>query len=290
MAKVVERRAREPGSPLIICDFSPPRGASPELLEAARTLDADYLAIAYNPGKSVRVNSAATAQWIRANTGTDVVFNLATRDMNKLALQSLLLGAQLMGLENVVVLKGDDFNERDLAVQSGVGDFTPTELIRSISQMNEGVDFRDRKLRHPTDFCIGATIDLGRDVEAEVELTHRKVEAGAQFFVAQPTFDPAEPTVFLERYAQLYAGEPPTLVFHGIQVMAPESIVFGGVPQWVTDDLAGGRPGRDIALQVLDRFTEAGFQTFYLVPPILRGGRRDYEAAQAVLTAFRSRA
>ncbi|MCH8186606.1 MAG: hypothetical protein IH862_10940, partial [Chloroflexi bacterium] len=57
---------------------------------------------------------------------------------------------------------------------------------------------------------------------------------------------------------------------------------------WVTDDLGRGRPGTEIAVQVLEAFVSAGFRTFYLVPPILRGGRRDYEAAQAVLEAFRS--
>jgi hypothetical protein len=69
--------------------------------------------------------------------------------------------------------------------------------------------------------------------------------------------------------------------------MTPDSLALGGIPQWVTDDLAGGRPGQDIALQVLHDFGDKGFSSFYLVPPILRGGRRDYEAAQAVLEAFR---
>ncbi len=58
--------------------------------------------------------------------------------------------------------------------------------------------------------------------------------------------------------------------------------------EWVTDDLGRGRPGTEIAVKVLEAFVTAGFRTFYLVPPILRGGRRDYEAAQAVLEAFRS--
>ena len=63
--------------------------------------------------------------------------------------------------------------------------------------------------------------------------------------------------------------------------------VFGDVPEWVTVGLSKGRSGVDIVLDVLDRFTQAGFRAFYLIPPILKGGRRDYEAAQTVLQAFR---
>ncbi len=115
----------------------------------------------------------------------------------------------------------------------------------------------------------------------------RSARTGAHFLISQPTFGPAEPTRFLDAYAERHREELALPMFHGIQVMTTESIQFGNVPEWVTDDLGRGRPGTEIAVQVLEAFVSAGFRTFYLVPPILRGGRRDYEAAQAVLEAFR---
>ena len=287
MAKVVDRLTQQKDRPVFICDFSPPRGPDPQLLEPARHLDVDFVSVAYNPGKSTRVSSPIAAHWIKANTGKDVTFTLATRDMNKLALQSLLLGAQVLGLENVVVVRGDEFTERELSLVNDVSDFTPTELLRSISEMNQGVDFKGLKLRSPTDFCVGASIDLGRGLAKQVRLTRRKAEAGAKYFVSQPTFHSKEPKEFMARYAQQYGEELSPPIFHGIQVMSPDSIVFGNVPQWVTEDLAKDRPGHDIALQVLNEFAEEGLRSIYLVPPIMRGGRRDYEAAQAVLEAFR---
>ena len=274
--------------PQVICDFSPPRGPGADLLEPARALDVDWISMAYNPGRSVRVNPAFAAQWIKANTGKDVVFTLATRDMNKLAVQSLLLGAQLNGLENVVVVKGDDFTERDLAVVKDVNDFTPSQLIKSITNMNAGLDFKGLKLRQPTKFCVGATIDMARDLERELLLVHRKIQAGAQFLMSQPSFTSKTPLTFHRQYEERF-GEPINVpVFHGVQVMVPEGIAFGNVPQWIADDLEKGRPGRDIALQVLDDFTSAGLDTIYLVPPIMRGGRRDYETTEAVLEVVRS--
>ena len=288
MTKVIDTLANlaKPNQAVFICDFSPPRGANAELLEPVKNLDADFVSVAYNPGKSTRVNPVITAHWIKANVGADVVFTLATRDMNKLALQSLLLGAELLGLENLVVVKGDGFTDKELSLVKDVSDYLPSELLRSITQMNEGIDFKGLKLRSPTNFCAGATIDLGRDLERELKLTRNKVEAGTQFFISQPTFEPDEPQEFIARYAELYDEELPP-IFHGIQIMTPDSLVLGKVPQWVTDDLAKGRAGEDIALEVLGKFTDHGFRSFYLAPPILRGGRRDYEAAQSVLEAFR---
>ena len=258
------------------------------MLAPAANLDVDFVSVAYNPGKSARVNSVAAAHWIKTNTGRDVMFTLATRDMNKVAVQSLLLGAQLLGLENVIVVKGDQFTDRELSLVNEVNDYRPTELLRSINELNQGVDYKGLKLRTPTDFCVGASIDLSRGIESESRLTHRKVAAGAHFFVSQPTFHPSEPKRFLEKYAEDHGEELPAPIFHGVQLMTQDSIVFGNIPQWVTDDLAKDRSGADIALEVLRGFADAGIRSIYLVPPILRGGRRDYEAAQVVLEAFRA--
>jgi 5,10-methylenetetrahydrofolate reductase len=288
MATVVEKRAQDPNAVVFICDFSPPRGPGPAALRPAQHMDADFISVAYNPGRTTRVNSAFAALWIKENTGKDVIFNLATRDMNKVALQSLLLGADLMGLQNALVMKGDGFTDKDRAVTMAVDDFTPTELLRSIASMNEGLDFKGGKLREPTGICAGATIDLGRGVGRVIGLAHTKTEAGAQFFMMQAVHDPWPVTEFLEGYAKTWGRALEVPLFCGIQVLAEESIVFGEVPRWITDDLGRGRPGDDIALQVLNRFVEAGFRSIYLIAPILRGGRRDYDAAQRVIEGFRA--
>lgn len=290
MTKVTHKVIQSEGRSTIICDFSPPRGALPDLLQPAGALDADFVSVAYNPGKSSRINSTIAAHWIKANTGKDVVFTLATRDMNKLAVQSLLLGAQLLGIENVVVVQGDGFTQRELSLVKDVSDFRPTELIRSIARMNESVDYKELKLRQPTDFCIGATLDMSRDLETEISLAHRKVEAGAEFFLSQPTFDIARSLGFLDAYKARYGVEMASYVFHGVQVLAKDGVIFSSVPKWATSDLEKGRSGKDIALQVLYEYAQAGVNAIYLIPPILRGGRRDYDAAQDVLSAFRGAA
>ena len=282
MVKVVDCCYESTGRPGFICDFSPPRSGS--ATEARRAdIPAGFISVAYNPGRAVRANSAMLAAAIRHETGREAVFTLATRDMNRLAIQSLLLGAQMLGLENVVVVQGDPFNERDLSFTRAAEDYRPTELIAGIRAMNEGVDFRGASLREPTRFCIGATFDLGRGIERESALVVRKVEAGADFLMSQPIFDPEDGHRFLDSYERLSGHSPSVPVFYGLQILEPGGVLFSSVPEDVRSELEAGRSGVEIAVELYGRFREAGLHNVYLMPPIRRGGARDYAAARELL-------
>jgi 5,10-methylenetetrahydrofolate reductase len=285
MAKITDISSEDRNGPVTICDFSPPRGPDPTLLHGADTVNADFLCVAYSPGKSVRVDPVIAAHVIKQQTGKDVVFTLATRDMNKLAIQNHLLGASLLGLDNVIVVGGDSFTESDLTVVKNVSDFTSTGLIWAIKAMNHGADYKGLKLRSATDFCVGATIDLGRDREREARLTHRKALAGADFFITQPVYHPDQIERFQERYESV-AGEGFSVpIFLGLQVLDAKGLIFWEVPESIKQDLEKGRDGTDIAIELLHQFVAQGVTNIYLVPPIFRGGLRDYEAAQRVLEA-----
>ena len=280
MAKVVDRIHAQTGRPAFICDYSPPRSGRPEDVPAPPQ-SADFVSAAYNPGRAVRMNPVAAAAVLRDHHGTDPIFTLATRDMNRLALESLLLGAQALGLENVIVVAGDPFGARDSA--SPVYDYRPTELIAAIANLNTGSDHRGSNLRAPTDFCVGATVDLGRGIESEARLASRKVAAGANFLITQPVFDPDDVGRFADEYVR-GSGQPLQVpVFYGVGLMEPNGVSFANVPRWVTDDLAAGRSGVDIALQAWDSLRSAGAADCYLVPPIRRNGARDYDAASRFL-------
>jgi len=106
MPKITDRCYEAGRHTCFICDFSPPRSGEAELLNQA-IINADFISVAYNPGRSVRVSAHMLAAAIKQRLGKDVVFTLATRDMNKLAIQSQILGAQVLGLENLIVVRGD---------------------------------------------------------------------------------------------------------------------------------------------------------------------------------------
>ena len=286
MAKVTEVYAASSG-PVVLCDCTPPRSADPTALDAVGAVGADFACVAYNPGKLPRADSVAAALAIKERTGTDVVFNLATRDMNRIAVQSRLLGAQMLGLENVVVLQGDRFSPEEAERVKAVNDYTPTSLIASAAAMNDGLDYRGSKLRGATSLCIGASFDLARDLDREVALTQRKVDAGAHFLIAQPIYDLAVRHAFLEAYERSTATPLDLPVFWGLQVLDKDGIVLGNVLPEMRQQLDEGRPGVDIAIELLRQFVEDGVRGVYLVPPILRGGARDYEAARQVLASVR---
>jgi len=252
------------------------RAAAVALAEAGA--DVAVASLRAGPQEVVRVNSVAMAAVLRDRHGADPIFTLATRDMNRLALESLLLGAQALALENVIVVAGDPFAPRDAA--SSVHDYRPTELIAAIANLNQSVDYRGRALRAPTDFCIGATVDLGRGIEGEALLAVRKIESGANFLITQPVFDPDDVGRFADACAHVSGEELPVPVFYGVGLLESAGVSFASVPQRVTDDLASGRSGVDIALEVWSALQSAGVGDCYVVPPIRRSGARNYAAAR----------
>ena len=282
----MERCEQAGGEHVFVCDFSPPRGSDPALLLGAKDLNADFISVAYNPGKSPRLNPIAAAYWVSQNTGRDTLFTVSTRDLNRMAMQGMLLGADLMGLENVVVVKGDPYRGKELEWAVTVDDYTPTELMASINGLNEGLDFKGLKLRSRSSFCVGATIDLGMPLDRQVRLTRCKVESGAKYFLLQTLFEPGRLTAFTDAYTEAYGEALTQPIFCGVQVLVPDGITFGTPPSWVVDGLAKGRDGVDIAVDLIGRYGDTGHKNIYLVPPIFKGGRRDYESAARVLQAF----
>ncbi len=283
MVRVVDSCYESTGRPGFICDFSPLRSGSPDSARPAADIPADFISVAYNPGRAVRTSSAMLAAVIRRKTGQEVIFTLAARDMNRVAIQSLLLGAQMLELENVVVVQGDPFPGPDLALTNPVNDYRPTGLIAGIRAMNEGVDFRGSALREPTGFCVGATFDLGRGIEAEAALAARKTAAGADFLISQPIFHPDDAHRFRDSYRRQSGAELSLPVFYGLQILKPDGVLFSAVPGGVRQDLEAGRSGVEIAVELYGRFQDAGLRNVYLMPPIRRGGARDYGAAREFL-------
>jgi 5,10-methylenetetrahydrofolate reductase len=285
MTTVVEVFGAKTPVPVFLCDFSPPRGADLAELESVRQLQADFTCVAYNPGRSVRVDSLAVAAYLEHSFNKQAIFNLSPRDANKLALQTHLLGAEVLGVSNVLVIKGDNFSKKDLSRVKTVSDFKATELVTSIIEMNSGTDFRGLKLRQPTSFCVGAAVDLTQPSKSEAELTYRKVEAGAHFLVTQLVFQYQQIEMLLDAYHKL-AGQALDLpVFYGLPVLEKDSLIYGDMPEQVRRDLDAGRAGSDIALEQFHSFSEQGIRGFYVIPPILRGGARNYRLAAEFLKA-----
>ena len=139
---VAEVVASSSGGPVVICDVSPPRGGRQDSFVDVADIGAHFLSVAYNPGQSVRVSSPFVAAFLQDRLGVPVVFTLATRDMNRIALQSQLLGADWYGLRNVVIVRGDPLQGRDRGVVTAVRDYSTTSLLADVAGMNRGARFQ----------------------------------------------------------------------------------------------------------------------------------------------------
>ena len=283
MQFVLEALNKRLEKPFLVCDFSPPRGGTEDLLGNVNELTPDMFLVAYAPGKSVRVNPVFVADWIQTHTNIPSIFTISPRDMNKNAIQSLLLGAQLKGLNSVFVVKGDKFSTQDLGLQNTVDDFKPTDLIASIKAMNERRDFLGKELHYPTRFSIGAALDTSRDWKNEVWLTKLKIEKGCDFLISQPGFDPELPRRFLDFYKAEIGENLNVPILWGIQMVDKNTVSFASVPDWVYGNLEDGYLPYEITISLIERYLKKGINTFYLIPTIFRGGRRDYLSAQAVI-------
>ena len=283
MKSVLEALEKREQKPFVACDFSPPKAGTEDLLTNIAELTPDMFLVAYAPGKSVRINSIFVADWIQTQVNIPSIFTISPRDMNKNAIQSLLLGAQLRELDNVFIVKGDKFSTQDLVLQNAVDDFKPTELVGSIRSMNERRDFLGKELYYPTTFCIGAALDISRSWKNEAWLTKLKIEQGCDFLISQPVFEPELPDRFLEFYRGEIGENLNVPILWGIQMVDKNTVSFATVPEWVHRKLEDGYLPYEIAINLIGRYLEKGLDTFYLIPTIFKGGRRDYLSAQAVI-------
>ena len=287
MGKVTDRVFHSDDGLTVICDFSPPRDLNRPIVDEASKLGADFVSVAYSPGRSVRVDSLIAAYEISRNTNQEVVFTIPTRDMNKLAIQNHMLGAARLGIQNVLVVRGDRFIDAEPSPTKNVNDFSTVGLIAALKAMNGGVDYRGYSMPSTTDFCVGASINVSSDLVRQAKLMDRKVQSGADFLITEPIYDLNHLDDLIAEYEKVSDRAIDVPVFVGIQVPNLEGPMFGAIPESLRLDLMKGREGTDIALELLRGFIDNGVNKIYLIPRIGRSGRRDYEGAAQVLAAAR---
>ena len=201
-----ERIAR--GEFVITAELSPPRG-----FDITATLDKlrpiagklNAVNVADSPRAQGRMSALATCSLIQSRLGIETIMHMAIRHRNLLALHSDLLGAHALGVRNVFTVMGDVPLTGDYPQATAVADVTASGLIRLIAGFNQGVDAGGRPIDEPTSFFVGGALNLGAsDMDRELRVLERKVEAGAGFLLTQPVYDPA----IVDRVADRLGGFP----------------------------------------------------------------------------------
>jgi len=150
----------------------------------------------------MRLGSLATCHLLKEK-GLDPVFQVTCRDRNRLALQSDLLSAYILGVENVLAITGDIPALGDHPQAKPVYDLDSVQLLWVIEKLNEGYDMVGNELKGKPNFFPGAVINPGADTEAAFELQlikmEKKIAVGAKFFQTQAIFTVDDFAKFMKR-------------------------------------------------------------------------------------------
>jgi 5,10-methylenetetrahydrofolate reductase len=182
----------EGGEFVVTGEVAPPRGTDLAAMNAAVDLLAPHchaLNVTDNQGASLHLSSLAASKAL-LERGIEPIFQQTCRDRNRLALQSDLLAAWSLGLENLLVVTGDDPRAGDHPHAKGVFDLDSTQLASIARGMNEGHDMMGRDLKGGTGFYVGAAMfPEAEPWDVQLARIEQKIEAGVRFFQTQAIFD-----------------------------------------------------------------------------------------------------
>ncbi len=243
------------GDLVVTVEMEPPRSFNAaQLVAAAATLrDAGATAIdvADSPMAKMRMSAWAACRLVHEQVGIETVLHFPTRGRNIVRLQGDLLGSHALGIRNLFVCVGDPVTIGDYPHGSNDVDVTATGLLQLITEhFNTGVDRAGSPIGEPTSFFAGAAASpAAPDLEREVRLLRRKLDAGARFVLTQPVYTVAPLRALREAYERS-TGAP--LVAPVIAGLLP--LVSGRHAAFLHNEV----PGIDIPAAVRDRMARAG--------------------------------
>ncbi len=195
----------ESGKFAISCEFGPLKGTDThEIKENIEILKGkvDAANVTDQQSSVMRLCGLVTSA-LCVQGGLEPIFQMTCRDRNRIALQSDLLGAWVMGIRNVLALTGDLPSLGDHPQAKGVFDLDSVTLLQAITRLNEGFDMSGNELKGKPVFFAGAVVKVESNTEASAELQiakmEKKIAAGARFFQTQAVYDPFSFGKFMKR-------------------------------------------------------------------------------------------
>ena len=183
----------EKNSKVITAELMPPRGGDPiRSLKIAQLLKNKVHAVNVTDGSRaiMRMCSLAMSKLLLEN-GIEPIMQISCRDRNKIALQSDILGANALGIKNILCITGDSVKAGDQQETKAVHEFEAVRLLKQIQSFNQGIDPTFEQLPDKrTEIFSGAAVDPSclnkRSLKSR---TIKKKEAGANFLQTQIVMD-----------------------------------------------------------------------------------------------------
>jgi len=198
---------------VVTVEITPPKGIDLERVKEGvnflKQAGVDAVNISDSPMARVRISPIALAHILKEELGMESIVHFTCRDRNFISLQSELLGAAALGIQNILALTGDPPSIGDHPFARPVFDVNSEGLVQILSKLNSGVDFAGNPLGKATSFTIGVALNPGAsDLDKEIERLKRKIEYGAHFILTQPIYD----AQCLERFLERFSGSLPPIL------------------------------------------------------------------------------
>jgi homocysteine S-methyltransferase len=231
------------GAFLTTVEIVPPKGVDPgAMLSSVRALKeagVDAVNVPDGPRAQSRMGALMTALLIEREVGIETVIHYCCRDRNLLSMLSDLLGAAAHRLQNLLIITGDPPKMGPYPEATAVFDIDSIGLTNLVNRLNHGLDPGGNAIGAPTSFVIGVGVNPGAvDLERELRRFAWKVDAGAEFAVTQPVFDPEQLERFLERVESyripIVAGIWPLVSLRNAEFLANE-VPGVSVPKAITE-------------------------------------------------------
>ncbi|MCP4452300.1 MAG: bifunctional homocysteine S-methyltransferase/methylenetetrahydrofolate reductase [Planctomycetes bacterium] len=256
------------GEKVAMIEVTPPRGVDvSSILDKAHVCVAqgvDAINIPDGPRASSRLSPLVTAVQIQQHVDMETVLHFCCRDRNLIGMQSDLLGASAMGLNNMLIITGDPPKLGDYPDATGVFDMDSVALTAVLRRLNCGVDIGGNKFDPSVNMTIGVGANpVAADLEREIARFQSKVEAGAEYAITQPVFDVDSLFRFLDDIQDfaipVVAGIWPFTSFKNAEFMANE-VPGVSVPEMLLDRMSRAKTredGRALGIAIAHEMVEA---------------------------------
>lgn len=243
---------------LVTAEVTPPKGVNigPALSILDSLASVDAVNVTDQNASVMRLGPLPLGKVI-LDKGVEPICQFTCRDRNRIALQSDLLAANVLGIHNILCLTGDPTGTGDHPDAKPVFDLSVIDLIHAASGMESGKDLAGNELNGIPSFCLGAAANPGApDVDLEVSRMAQKVEAGVRFFQTQAVYDADQFARFMEKARPLN-----TPVLAGILVLHSgkmarylnDNIPGIVVPQDLIDEMDAAQNKREKGIEIASR-------------------------------------
>lgn len=235
------------GKFVVTAEVGPPKGT--DIKEMRHNMEllkgkVDVVNITDNQSAVMRICSLAVCK-IAMEHGLEPILQMTCRDRNRIGLQSDLLGAAVLGINNVLCMTGDHVSAGDHKGAKPVYDVESVQLLKIVDGLNNGKDMYGNEMKGATDFLQGAVVTPeANPLEPQLIKFEKKIRAGAKFFQTQAIYD-------IEKFREFmkHARKFPVKILAGFVVLKS-----AGMANFLNNNV----PGIKVPQTLIDELKAAG--------------------------------